>query len=87
MIVSALLDFFLAPIYLLLDALDFSLNTLTIPLGIFNGLNNLFGLIGYIFPTKQLIGILTFSLTLTVAQFGMTLLYSLISFIPTMSGK
>ena len=82
MIVSALLDFFLAPVMLLLDLIDFSLSSFSIPLTIFNGLNNLFSLIGYIFPVKQLLPILTLSISLLFAQVSVTLARSLISLIP-----
>lgn len=82
MIVEALLNFFLAPVYLLLDAIDFSLAWFTIPPYIFNGLNNLFGLIGYIFPVNQLLPILTLSISLTFASLAVTFVRSLLSLIP-----
>lgn len=82
MIVEALLNFFLSPVYLLLDAIDFSLAWFTIPTYIFNGLNNLFSLIGYIFPVNQLLPILTLSITLTFAQLAVTFVRSLLTLIP-----
>lgn len=58
--------------------------SISIPDGVFDGLNSIFNLLGYAFPISGLLVILILSFTIKTFQITWSLIIRIKSFIPTM---
>lgn len=82
MITEFILNFIFLPVKGLLALLpDVSFS---IPEGVVEGLSNIFSMLGFIFPIKGLLVILTISISIKVFQIIWALVIRIKSFIPTM---
>lgn len=82
MITEMILNFIFLPVNALLALLPDI--TLSIPDGVFDGLKNIFGMLGFIFPIKGLLVILTVSISIKLFHIIWALVIRIKSFIPTM---
>lgn len=81
MITELILKFIFLPVTALISLLpDISFS---IPDNIFNGLKEIFGLLGFIFPVKGLLVILTTSISIKLFHIIWALILRIKSFIPT----
>lgn len=82
MITDTILRVLTNPLLLLIDGL--SIVNITIPQGVFNGLNTLASNLGYIFPITSLLTIFGLKILLRNARNIWALIIRVKSFIPTM---
>ena len=81
MITKLIIDFLLLLPNALLDLVPHL--EIAIPDGVFNSLNNILGLLGFVFPVKGLLVIITTSISIKLFHIVWALILRIKSFIPT----